>query len=324
MTMICGLTSHVCLLMFLYFIQGLPYGIQTHFLPVYLRTRGTDLTEISLFRLLQAPWLFKVVWAPLIDSYSTRRQWLLFSISALVLSCILSGIFSPQNLNPLAVVALFLCNIFASMQDVSVDAVALSILSGDELAAGNVAQIVGYKLGAAFAGGILALLVSVLGWIGMCFIMGAIYAEAALLVYVSPVLRNIDRNTSEIKDHHHHCSDNSHKPVECHHHVHCHLSNGSSSSGGGNNQNSLLHHRHCHITHCSHEHVKDPAKQHHSLMRIGQLMQQLYVQPGTLWLMVFLFIYKLGKLNLLLLPSMKYKLLKVQDWQLLKRSKKLI
>jgi MFS family permease len=300
--MVCGLSSHVCLLMFLYFIQGLPYGIQTHFLPVYLRTRGIDLTEISLFRLLQAPWLFKVIWAPLIDSYSTRRQWLLLSISALVISCVVSGIYSPQTLSPVAVIALFLCNIFASMQDVSVDAVALSILSGDELAAGNVAQIVGYKLGAAFAGGILALLVSSLGWIGMCFIMGAIYAEAAMLVYVSPVLRNSDssRETDESLNHQHHCSDDNPKHVGCQHHVQCHHSNGNMSSTVSSkdcsDQHMSLHHRHCHANHCTHELVKKSTRPRLSLIQVGKSLRHLYVQPATLWLMVFLFIYKLGEL----------------------------
>ena len=45
---------------FLYFLQGMPYGIQVKFLPILLRANGVSLTNISLFKLLFLPWVFKV------------------------------------------------------------------------------------------------------------------------------------------------------------------------------------------------------------------------------------------------------------------------
>jgi len=292
--MVCGLNGHVCLLMFLYFIQGLPYGIQTHFLPVYLRTRGIDLTEISLFRLLQAPWLFKVVWAPFIDSYSTRRQWLLMTILALALSCILSAVNSPDSLSTLAVAALILCNIFASIQDVSVDAVALSLLSADELAAGNVAQIVGYKLGAAFAGGIQAMLVSVLGWNGMSFVMASIYIEAAMLVYVSPTLRNVDNHSSEASYHHHYdcCNVDNHAITtsNCQSHIRCRQSNNVMTSQSAV-KNEDKNHKPSHVTHVLQKH----SNKSRTVLQFVTLLRQMCTEPATVWLLIFLFIYKIGE-----------------------------
>ena len=44
----------------LYFLQGMPYGIQVKFLPILLRANGVSLTNISLFKLLFLPWVFKV------------------------------------------------------------------------------------------------------------------------------------------------------------------------------------------------------------------------------------------------------------------------
>lgn len=127
------LSGSVLLLTFLYFIQGLPYGIQVHFLPIYLRSRGVDLTTVGLLRLLQVPWMLKVVWAPLVDVYFTRCQWLLGSIVALAASCMLSGFWPPDSLGPTAVIVLFMWNVFASLEDVAVDSVAVTLLSKQEL-----------------------------------------------------------------------------------------------------------------------------------------------------------------------------------------------
>lgn len=47
-------------LVLLYFLQGLPYGIQIKFLPILLRNNGVSLTNIALFKLLFLPWTLKV------------------------------------------------------------------------------------------------------------------------------------------------------------------------------------------------------------------------------------------------------------------------
>jgi len=38
----------------------MPYGIQIKFLPIILRKHGVSLSNISLFKLLFLPWVFKV------------------------------------------------------------------------------------------------------------------------------------------------------------------------------------------------------------------------------------------------------------------------
>ena len=40
------MNAQLVLLTFLYFIQGLPYGFQAKFLPIYLHSRGTSLTQV--------------------------------------------------------------------------------------------------------------------------------------------------------------------------------------------------------------------------------------------------------------------------------------
>lgn len=281
------------LLTFLYFIQGLPYGVQVHFLPIYLRTRGVDLTTVGLLRLLQVPWMFKVLWAPLVDVYLTRRQWLLGSIMALAASCTLSGFCPPDALGSTAILVLFLWNVFASLEDVAVDSVAVMLLSEQELGAGNVGQVVGYKLGAAFAGGVLALLAGVTGWLGVCIALMAVYTEAAMLVFVSPLLRLSESSHSADNSHNHSsqpfatcelCACAEPQPFYSMHHQH--------------HYHHLRHHQHVHG--CCHQKPSDSLNSDSSPKSITGFSAVVDVictvskVAGTKWLVIFLLVYKLG------------------------------
>lgn len=185
-------SSSVVLLTFLYFIQGLPYGLQARFLPVYLRTKGHSLTSLGFFKTLLAPWLCKALWAPLVDKYSTKQKWLQGSIFGLMVVCALTSIVPPDNTICLCV-SIFLLNLFAATQDIAVDSIAVNLLMPEELGQGNTAQVVGYKLGAIFGGGILVWFMDFLGWTGLFLALTMLYVEALLFVYLSPTMRRFTK-----------------------------------------------------------------------------------------------------------------------------------
>ena len=60
----------------LYFAQGFPFGIAIDNIPVYFRSQGVSLAEVGLLSLLGAPWTLKVLWAPAIDRFGSRRHWI--------------------------------------------------------------------------------------------------------------------------------------------------------------------------------------------------------------------------------------------------------
>jgi len=301
------LSGSVVLLTFLYFIQGLPYGIQVHFLPIYLRTRGIDLTTVGLLRLLQVPWMLKLLWAPLVDVYLTRSQWLLGSIVALAASCTLSGFWPPEGLGPAALLVLFLWNVFASMEDVAVDSVAVKLLAEQELGAGNVGQVVGYKLGAAFAGGVLALLAGVTGWLGVCIALTAVYMEAAMLVYVSPLLR-----LSETSRHGSHSVDSYNDNSHDHSSSHSAQFASCDQCTGAEPRTVYAMHHHYHHHHCDqhprgygccHQKSLDKSNTESSPGAVGgvhaimNVIHTVCKVPDTKWLVVFLLAYKLGTIS---------------------------
>lgn len=171
------------LLAALYFAQGLPSGLLGKALPVLLREHGVSLSAIGLTALLAAPWALKFLWAPFLDRFGTRRQWLLvlnavtltlmLAISALDISVWLNEFF------PLFLALLFVVNLTAATQDIATDGLAVSRLEARLRGLGNSVQVIGYKIGMVLGGGVLLVLVERYGW-------QASYCGLALLIV--PVL----------------------------------------------------------------------------------------------------------------------------------------
>lgn len=167
----------------LYFVQGLPYGFQLIALPVYLRAEGVSLVNIGLASALALPWSFKVLWGPLVDRYGSqrvgrRRSWILPLQALLGAVCALAAFVEPSRGLTVLLVLVLAMNLFASTLDVAVDGLAVDLLGPGELGYGNIAQVVGYKLGILTGGGLLVWASARIGWDGLFAIMaGLIFAS---------------------------------------------------------------------------------------------------------------------------------------------------
>ena len=94
------LNKRMLICIFTGFSSGLPLYILISLLPAWLRSEGVDLKAIGLFALIQLPFTWKFLWAPLFDRYAPplgrRRGWLLITQIALLLSLPLLGTFHPR------------------------------------------------------------------------------------------------------------------------------------------------------------------------------------------------------------------------------------
>jgi MFS transporter, PAT family, beta-lactamase induction signal transducer AmpG len=151
----------------LYFAQGLPSGLIAKALPPLLREQGVSLSIIGLTSALALPWALKFAWAPFIDRYGSRKQWLL------VLSCLtmaLMLIVASRDIAvwveqlPLFFALLFCMNLVSATQDIATDGYAVSTLKSEWRGLGNSIQVVGYKLGMVVGSGALLWLVAHHSW----------------------------------------------------------------------------------------------------------------------------------------------------------------
>ena len=183
----------LALLALLYFAQGLPSGLIAKALPALLRDQGVSLSLIGFTSALALPWALKFLWAPLIDRFGTRKQWLL-ALNGLSMALML--VVASQDFDawvarlPWLLAVLFCANVISATQDIATDGYAITQLQPEWRGLGNSIQVVGYKLGMVMGSGGLLWLVSRHGW-------QASYGSLAclMLLVIVPVLFMDDART---------------------------------------------------------------------------------------------------------------------------------
>ena len=144
----------------LYFAQGIPWGFMLITLPSYLsyNYQISDSDIGSLKAIILVPWSFKLIWAPLMDSFTIRsmgrrRPWIIGSELMMALTLLgFIGIADPSQELKFILYMFFLHNCFASLQDVCTDALAVDILPPHEQGQTNglmwASKLVGKGVGA--------------------------------------------------------------------------------------------------------------------------------------------------------------------------------
>ena len=162
------LNKRILLCMVTGFSSGLPLFVLISLLTAWLREGGVDLKAIGLLALVQFPYIWKFVWAPLCDRYGLpmgrRRTWLLFSQLALIATIPLFGWLSPTT--ELAAISLLavLVAFFSATQDIAIDAYRRELLRDEEMGLGNVVHVNAYKIAGLIPGSLSLILADHLSW----------------------------------------------------------------------------------------------------------------------------------------------------------------
>ena len=180
--------SRTISLCILYVAQGLPSGFANVAFVAFLVTNGIAVEQIALlFATVYLPWTFKFIWGPVIDmvtfpKYGIRRPWVLFAETGMIVS-LATLLIVPDLVASIQLVTilLFIHNLFSSLQDVSVDALAVDILEPDEVATVNGLMFASKRGGIIFGGAVLGMLVVPYG------IKSAILVQLPLLILIMMV-----------------------------------------------------------------------------------------------------------------------------------------
>lgn len=174
----------------LYFLQGVPYGVQDKLLPQHLRAQRFSYSNLTLARILLVPWLCKPVFASFIEKRLTQKRWLQIFLVVMTVITWLSSYFGDNVWS--FVLTLFVLNVVSACFDISVDTVAMDILHGSQVALGTAVQVGAYKVGAIFGGGVLFLLQLLAGVKGILRGMSVVYALGLIMV----TFKNASNKTS--------------------------------------------------------------------------------------------------------------------------------
>ena len=178
------------------FSSGLPLYILISLLPAWLRSEGVNLKAIGLFALINLPFTWKFLWAPLFDRYTPplgrRRGWLLITQLLLLISIPAFGFFKPQldiwTIAYLATVVAF----FSACQDIVLDAYRRELLIDTELGLGNAVHVNAYKIAGLVPGSLSLILADHMAWSSV-FLITALFMLPGLimtLLVAEPLLKN--------------------------------------------------------------------------------------------------------------------------------------
>lgn len=150
------------------FASGLPLFILISLIPAWLRIENIDLKVIGLFSLIQLPFTWKFIWAPIFDRYKIlmgrRRGWLIVFQILLLLSIASLGFFNAAiDLKTIALIS-FLIAIFSASHDVVIDAYRREILDDAELGIGNAIHVNAYKISSLIPGSLSLILADMIPW----------------------------------------------------------------------------------------------------------------------------------------------------------------
>ena len=178
------LNRRMLICVFTGFSSGLPLYLLFQMVPYWLRTEGVGLAEIGLFALIQFPYTWKFLWAPIMDRYTLpflghRRGWILLTQLALLIAIGGLGFFKPaMSLWTIAYLATAVA-FFSASQDIVLDAYRRELLPDVELGLGNSIHVQAYRLSGLIPGGLALILSDHLPW-HMVFIIVALFMSVGI------------------------------------------------------------------------------------------------------------------------------------------------
>lgn len=170
---------------YLYIMQGIPAGFRAETIYNYLIEKGLTANAVGTFVLLVGlPWSFQFVWGPVVDRFQYsiighRKQWVVLTqLVAAGASLGLLFVHDPVADLGLMTSLFLLHSLFASIQDTSVDAMAIAVTPAPERGRLNALMRVGFLLGTSLGAAGLAPILQHVG-----FQRAALLQSLALLFF---------------------------------------------------------------------------------------------------------------------------------------------
>lgn len=166
-----------------YFAEGFPYSLVRQISTVFFKDAGASLQAIGLTSLYGLPWTLKFLWAPLVDTYATKRRWLVAAELALT---VLAAAMAAASVWPTALlvasIVFLLVALASATHDIAVDGYYLEALDRTQQARFVGFQAMSYRLALIAGGGGVVAVSGLTSW-PSAFGLAAVILGALLLVH---------------------------------------------------------------------------------------------------------------------------------------------
>lgn len=170
----------------LYIAQSIPMSFFSTVVPVIMRQENYSLESIGLLQLIKLPWIFKFLWAPMIDNHTRSkkqlRNWIIGSELFYAVVILAIGLFDLQTDFKVIIGLLLIAFSASATQDIATDIFAIYILKKKERSIGNSIQSAGSFVGSLFGTGVLLIAYYYFGWTWLLVGLAACVAFAIIPV----------------------------------------------------------------------------------------------------------------------------------------------
>lgn len=159
------------------FSSGLPMALVSSTLQAWFASAGMSVMATGMLSLLSLPYVYRMLWAPIVDRYSLlqigkRRSWMLCTQILILIGLNFLAWGSPvQHPTWMAFLA-FLLACCSSTQDIAIDAHRTEYLPYPEHGIGASLAVSGYRLAIVLSGGVALILAQHFGWAVTYRVMG--------------------------------------------------------------------------------------------------------------------------------------------------------
>ena len=161
---------------FLMISRWVVYGFTGVALGAILRRSGVDLSQISVLGAAGFLFMFKFLWAPLVDRYRILglppyKGWYVLMQGICGLSLLALLWFHPKDDFYVVFACLVVASLSASFRDIAQDGLSVKILTKEEVPTANGYMSAGFMLGMVLGGGVLLALYETIGWSGAIWLL---------------------------------------------------------------------------------------------------------------------------------------------------------
>lgn len=173
------------------FASGLPLALSGGTLQAWLASVQVDIRTIGLFSLVGIPYVFKFLWAPLLDRFvppwlGRRRGWMLATQVAIALIVATMAFMSPDRGTTAMALLACLLALASATQDIAVDAYRADLLPARERGLGAALSVTGYRIAMIVSGGVALIVADHSGWTVAYLVMAVLMATGMLASMYGP------------------------------------------------------------------------------------------------------------------------------------------
>ncbi|HET8941951.1 MAG TPA: MFS transporter [Rudaea sp.] len=195
-------------MLFFGFSSGLPFLLVAGTLAYWLKAEGIVLRDITMIASAGMTYVFKFLWAPLLDHWhlpgfrrlGQRRGWLLLAQGGVTLGLLAMATLTPAHLYAFVGATLFVA-FFGATQDIAVDAYRIEIAPLESQGALVATYSLGYRIALMLAGAFALIMADHISWSRVYMIMAITMSIPIIATLVSPepeVLRRLPQRWRDV------------------------------------------------------------------------------------------------------------------------------